>query len=195
MPTKVHLCKAMVFPSIHVWMWELNHKESGAPKNCCFWTVVLEKIRKSPLDCKEIQPIPPKGKHSWIFIGRTDAEAEAPILWPPDMKNWLLRKDPDVGKDWTQEKKGTTKDEMVGWHHGLDGHKFEQALRVSDGPRNLVCFSPWCHKELDATERLNWIRSLKIVFEMVQYLQIYNSGLDVRWEGRWEGCSGGRGHM
>ena len=110
-----------------------THKESWAPKNWCFWTVVLEKTLESPLDCKEIQPVHPKGDQSWIFTGRTDAEAEAPILWPPDAKDWLIRKDPDYGKDWRQEEKGTTEDEMVGWHHWLNGHEFEQAPGVGDG--------------------------------------------------------------
>ena len=107
---------------------ELVRKENWAPKNWCFWTMVLEKTLESPLDCKEIQPINPKGNQSWIFIGRTDAEAEVPILWPPDAKSWLLRKDPDAGKDGRQEEKGMTEDEMVGWHHWLDGHEFLQAL-------------------------------------------------------------------
>ena len=107
------------FSSSHVWIWELNYKESWAPKNWCFWTVVLEKTLESPLDCKEIQPVHPKGNQSWILIGRTDAEAEAPILWPPDAKKWLIGEDPDAGKDWRQEEKGTTQDEMVGWHHQL----------------------------------------------------------------------------
>ena len=111
--------------SSHVWMWELDSKESWALKNCCFWTVVLEKTLESPFDCKEIQPIHPKGDQSWVFTGRTNAEAEAPILWPPDVKNWLIWKDPDAGKDWGQEEKGTTEDEMVGWHHQLNGHEFE----------------------------------------------------------------------
>ena len=114
------------FSSSHVRMWELDHKESWALKNWCFWTVGLEKIlEESPLDCKEIQAAHPKGNQSWIFIGRTDAEAETPILWPPDAKNWLIEKDPDAGKDWRQEEKGTTEDEMVGWHHPVDGHEFE----------------------------------------------------------------------
>ena len=108
--------------SCHVWMRELDHKESWAPRNWCFWTVVLEKTLESPLDCKEIQPVNLKGNQSWILIGRTDAKAEAPILWPPDVKNWLLRKDPDAWKDWRQEENGTTEDEMVGWHHRLNGH-------------------------------------------------------------------------
>ena len=110
------------FSNSHVWMWELDHKESWTLKNWCFWTVVLEKILESPLDCKEIQPVYPKGNQSWIFIGRTDAEAEAAIFWPSDVKKWLFGKDPDAGKDWRQEEKGMTEDETVGWHHWLDGH-------------------------------------------------------------------------
>ena len=118
-PTKVCLVKAMVFPV------ELDCKESWALKNCCFWTVVLEKTLESPLDCKEIQPVHPTGNQSWIFIGRTDAEAETPILWPPDGKNWLIGKDPDAGKDWRWKEKRMTEDEIVGWHHRLNGHEFE----------------------------------------------------------------------
>ena len=110
------------FSSSHVWMWELDCKEGSELKNWCFWTVVLEKTLKSALDCKEIHPVHPKGNQAWIFIGRTDAEAETPILWPPDAKNWLIGKDPDAGKDWSQEEKGMTEDEMVGWHHQLDGY-------------------------------------------------------------------------
>jgi len=113
------------FSSSHVWMWELDCEESWAPKNWCFWTVVLEKTLASPLDCEEIQPVHPKGNQSWIFIGRTDVEAETPILWPSDAKNWLIWKDPDAGKDWRQEEKRTTEDETVGWHHWLNGHEFE----------------------------------------------------------------------
>ena len=113
------------FSSSHVWMWELDYKESWAPKNWCFWTVVLEKTVESPLDCKEIQPVHPKGNQSWVFVGRTDVEAEAPIFWTPDEKSWLICKDPDSGEDWRQEEKGTTEDEMVGWHHPLNGHEFE----------------------------------------------------------------------
>ena len=114
-------------------MWELDYKESWAPKNWCFWTVELEKTLEDPLDCKEIQSVHPKGNWSRIFIGRTDAEAETPILWPPDAKNWLIGKDPDAGKDWRQEEKGMTKDEMVGWHHWINGHEFEWAPGVGDG--------------------------------------------------------------
>ena len=113
------------FSNSHVQMWELDYKESWAPKNWCFWTVVLGKTLESPLDCKEIQPVHPKGDQSWVFIGRTDPEAEVPILWPPDAKSWLIGKDPDAGRDWGQEKKETTEDEMVGWHHLLNRHEFE----------------------------------------------------------------------
>ena len=123
LPTKVHLIKAMVFFSSHVWMWELDYKESSELENWWFWTVVLEKTLESPLDCKEIQPVHPKGNQSWIFTGRTDAET--PILWPPDAKNVLIWKDLNAGKDWRWKEKGTTKDEMVGWHCQLDGHEFE----------------------------------------------------------------------
>ena len=116
------------FFSGHVWMWELDYKENWALKNWCFWTLVLEKTLESPLDCKEIQPVHPKGNQSWIFIGRTDAKAETPILWPPDVRNWLIWKDCDAGKDWRQEEKGVTENEMVEWHYPLNGHEFEQAL-------------------------------------------------------------------
>ena len=122
-------------------MWGLDHKESWVPKNWCFWTVVLEKTLESPLDCKEIQPVHSKGDQSWVFVGTTDAKAETPILWPPDAKNWLIGKEP--GKDWRQEEKGTIDDEMVGWHHQLDGREFEQALGVRDGQESLACYSPW----------------------------------------------------
>ena len=124
-PNKGSSSQSYGFSSNRVWMWELDYKEIWVPKSWCFWTVVLEKTLGSSLDCKEIQSVHPKGNQSWIFIGRTDAEAEAPVLWPPDVKSWLLWKDPDAGKDWGQEEKGTTKDEMVGWHHRLDGHEFE----------------------------------------------------------------------
>ena len=113
------------FSSSHVWMWELDCEENWAPKNWCFWTVVLEKTLESSLDCKEIQPVHPEGGKSWVFIGRTDAEAETPIRWPPHAKSWLIGKDPDAGRDWGQEEKGTTEDEMAGWHHRLNRHEFE----------------------------------------------------------------------
>ena len=117
------------FSSSHVWMWELSYKESWALKNWCFWTMVLEKTLESPLNCKEIQPVHPKGNQSWMFIGRTDIEAGTSILWPLDAKSWLIGKDPDADKDWRKEKKGTTEDEMVGWHHRFNGHEFEQTGR------------------------------------------------------------------
>ena len=113
------------FSSGHVWMWEFDCEESWTPRNWCFWTVVFEKTLESPLDCKKIKPVNRKGNQSWVFIGRTDLEAETPILWPPDVKNWLIGKDPDAGKDWRWDEKGTTEDEMVGWHHWLNGHEFE----------------------------------------------------------------------
>ena len=144
------------FSSGHEWMWELDYKESWALKNCCFWTVVLEKTLESPLDCKEIQPVHPKVDQFWVFIGRTDVEAETPILWPPDAKNWLIWKDPDAGNDWKREEKGTTEEEMVGWHHRLNEHEFEYAPGVGDGQGSLACCSPWDHKESDMTEWLNW---------------------------------------
>ena len=131
------------FSSSHVWMWELDYKKSWALKSWCFWTVVLEKTLESPLDSKEIQPVYPKGNQSWIFIGRTDAEVETPILWPPDVKNWFLGKDPDAGRDWGQEETGTTEDEMAGWHHWLNGRESEWTLGVGDGQGGLACCSPW----------------------------------------------------
>ena len=137
-------------------MWELDYKESLALKNWCFWTVVLEKTLENPLDCKEIQPVHPKGDQSWMFIVRTDVEAETPILWPPDVKSWLIGKDSDAGKDWGQEEKGTTEDEMVGWHHWLNGLGFGWTLGVGDGQGGLACCSSWGHKELYRTEWLNW---------------------------------------
>ena len=125
LPTKICIVNATVFPIVRYgWMWELDHKKGWALKNRCFWTVVLEKTLESPLACKEIQPVYPKGDQSWVFIGRTDAEAETPILWPPLAKSWLIGKDSDAGRDWGQEENGTTEDEMSGWHHQLDGHEF-----------------------------------------------------------------------
>ena len=142
-------------------MRELDYKESWVLKNWtlvlkCFWIVVLDKTLESPLDCMDIKPVHPKGNHSWIFIGRTDVEAETPILWPPDVKSWLIWKDPDAGKDWMQEEKGMTKDEMVGWHHRLNGREFEHAPGVGDGQGGLASCSSWGRKESDLTEWLNW---------------------------------------
>ena len=149
--TKVRLAKDVVFPIV------MNECENWTiKKGGPFWNVVLEKTLESPLNCKEILPVNCKVNQSWIYVGRTDADTETPILWPPDAKNSLLGKDPDAGKDWRQEEKGTTEDEMVGWHHWLDGWEFEQALGVGDGQKNLACCSPWDWKESDMTEWLNW---------------------------------------
>ena len=133
-------------------MWELDHKEGWVLKNWCFWTVVLEKTLESPSDCKEIQPVHPKGDQSWVFIWGTDVEAETPILWPPDAESWLIWKDPDARKDWGQEEKGTTEDEMVGWRHLHNGHGFGWTLGVGDGQGGLACCSLWGCKESDMTE-------------------------------------------
>ena len=158
--TKVHIVKAMVFSYSRVQMWELEHKEGWAPKNWCFRTVVLEKTLESLLDCKEIKPVNPKGNQPWIFIGRT--EAEAPIFWPLNGKSQLIGKAPDAGKDWGQKEKWMTEDEIVGRHHRLNRHEFEQAPR-HDGQGSLVCCSLWGHKESDRTEQLNNNESFQIV--------------------------------
>ena len=142
------------FSNGHVWMWEFDCEKGWAPKRC-FGTVVLEKTLESPLDCKEIQPVHPKEDQSWVFIGRNDAKAETPILWPPHAKSWLIGKDPDAGRDWGQEEKGTTEDEMAGWHHWLNGREFEWTLEVGDGQGGLACCNSWGRKESDTTERLN----------------------------------------
>ena len=138
-------------------MWELDYKERWVQKNWCFWTVVLEKTLESPLDCKEIQLVHPQGDQSWVFIGKTDVEAETPILWPPEMKSWLIGKDLDARKDWRQEEKGTTENKVVGWHHRLNGHEFEWTPGVGDGQGGLACCCPWGRKELDTTEQVNWL--------------------------------------
>ena len=140
---------------------ELDHEEGWAPKNWYFWTVVLEKTLESSLDCKEIQSVHPKGDQFYVSIGRTDVAAETPILWPPDAKSWLIWKVPDAGKDWGQEEKGMTEDEMVGWHHRLSGHGFGWTLGVGDGQEGLVCCSSWGRKESDTTEWLNWTELIK----------------------------------
>ena len=155
LPTQVHLIKTVVFPVL-MYVSELDCKESWVPKNWCFWTVVLEKTLESPLDSKEIQPVNPKGNQSWIFIGRTDAEDETLILWPLDVKNWLIGKDPDAGEDWRQEEKGVTEDEMAGWHHRLNGHGFGWTPGVGDGQGGLACCDSWGRKESDTTEWLKW---------------------------------------
>ena len=137
-------------------MWELDYKESWAPKNWCFWTVVLEKTLESPLDSKEIQPVYPKGNQLWIFIGRNVAKAETPGLSAPHAKSWRIGKDSDAGRDWGQEEKGMTEDEMAGWHHWLNGHESEWTPGVGDGQGGLACCDSWGRKELDRTEQLNW---------------------------------------
>ena len=142
------------FSSGHVWMWELDYKEGWVPQNWCFWTVVLEKTLESPLDCKEIQPVHPKGDQSWVFIGRTDVKAKTLILWPPDEKSQLIWKNPDAGKDWEQEEKGTTEDEMIGWHHWLGGHGFGWTPAVGDGQGSHAALHGVT--ESDTTEWLNW---------------------------------------
>ena len=155
LPTKVHLVKAMVFPEVMYGCDSWTIKKAECQRTDAFelwcWGRLL-----SPLDSKKIQPVYPKGNQSWIFIGRTDAEAETPILWPPDAKNWLIWKDPDAGKDWRWEEKVTTEDEMACWHHQLDGHAFEQTLGIGNEQWSLACCSPWGHKELDVNEWLNW---------------------------------------
>ena len=154
LPKKVILSRLWFFQ----WSWmdvRVGPKWKLSANNWCFWTVMLEKTLESPLDCKEIQPVHPKGNQSWVFIGRTDIEAETPILWPPHGKRWLIWKDPDAGKHWGQGKR-TTEDEMVGWHHQLNGHGFGCTPGVGDGQGGLACCSSWGHKEADRTERLNW---------------------------------------
>ena len=143
------------FSSSHVWMWELDCEENWAWKNWCFWTVVLEKTLESLLNCKEIQPVHSKGDQSWMFFGRTDAKAETPVLWPPHAKSWLIGKDSDAGRDWEQEEKGMTEDEMAGWHHLLDGRESEWTPGGGDGQGGLACCDSWGHKESDTTEQLN----------------------------------------
>ena len=140
----------------------VDHKEGWASKNSCFWTVGLEKTLESPLDCKMIKLVNPKGNQSWILTGTTDAEAEAPILWPPDTKNRLIRKCPDAGKDWRQEEKVMTKDKMAGWHHQFNGHEFGQSPGDREGQGDLACCGPWGHKESDTAERLN--NNIKLYF-------------------------------
>ena len=143
------------YSSGHVWMWQLDCEESWGPKNWCFWTVVLEKTLESPLDCKEVQPVHSEGDQSWLFIGRTDAKAETPVVWPPHAKSWLIGKDSDAGRDW-QKEKGMTEDEMARWHHQLDGYEFEWTPGVGDGQGGLACCNSWCRKLSETTERLNW---------------------------------------
>ena len=161
LPTKLHLVKSG-FSSGHAWMWKLDCEESWAPKNWCFWTVVLEKTIESPSDCKEIQLVHSEGDWSWVFFGRNDAKAETPVLWPPHAKGWFIGKDSDAGRDWGQEEKGMTEGKMTGWHHQLDGHEFGWTLGDSDGQGGLACCDSWGCKELDMTEWLNWL-TLRLV--------------------------------
>ena len=157
LPTKICLVKAMVFSSSHVSMWELDYKESWALKSWCFWTVVLEKTLESPLDCKEIQQVHSKGDQSWVFIGKTVAKAETPVLWPPHAKSWLIGKDPDAGKDWGQEEKGMTENEMVRCHHWHNGHGFGWTPGVGDGQEGLACCDSWGRRVgHDWVTELNW---------------------------------------
>ena len=201
LPTKVCLVKAMVFPVV-MFGCELDCEEGWASKNWFFFlnifnftlfyftilywfchtstwihhrctrTVVLEKTLESPLDCKEIQPVHPKGDQSWVSIGRTDTEAETPILWPPDAKSWLIGKDTNAGKDWGEEEKGTTEDQMVGWHHLLNGHGFGWTPGVGDGQGGLACCDSWDCKELDTTERLNWTEILLFQNKRTAYTEV-----------------------
>ena len=151
-------------------MWELDCEEGWAPKNWWFWTVVLEKTLESPLDCKEIQPVHSEGDQPWDFFGGNDAETEAPVLWPPHAKSWLVGKDSDAGRDWGQEEKGMTEDEMAGWHHWLDGHESEWTPGVGDRQGGLACCDSWGRKELDTTERLNWTElNWAYLYELIFY--------------------------
>ena len=144
-----------------IWMWELDCEEGWAWKNWCFWTVMLEKTLERPLDCKEIQPVHSEVDQPWVFFGRNDVKAEAPVLWPPHAKSWLIGKDSDAGRDWGLEK-GTTEDEMAGWHHWLDGHEFGWTLGVGNGQEGLACCDSWGRKESDTTEQLNWTETNNI---------------------------------
>ena len=167
------LSRLWFFPVVmYGWMWELDYEEGWTPKNWCFWTVVLEKTLESPLDCTEIQPVHSKGDQSWDFFGRNDAKAETPVLWPPHAKNWLIGKDSDTGRDWGQEEKGMTEDEMAGWHHRLDGQEFGWIPEFGDGQGGLACCNSWVHKELDTTEWLNWTELIN------QWLHPYAASLE-----------------
>ena len=170
------------FSSCHVWM--LDYKESWAQNNWCFWTVVLEKTLESPLDCKEIQQVNPKGNQSWIFIWRTNTEAETPIRWPPDAESWLIWKDPEAGKDWGLKEKETTENEMVRWHHQRNGHEFGRTPGVGDGQGSLACCGSWGRKESNTTEWLNWTETVALLFWVLYpnlcVLQDYSPGSKLR---------------
>ena len=156
LPTNVHLVKAMVYPVVMYGCEMLDCEETWVLKNWCFWSMVLEKTLESPLDCKEIQPVHSKEDQSWVFFGRNDAKAETPVVWPPHVKSWLTGKYSDAGRDWGQEEKGMTEDEMAGWHHWLDGHEFEWTPGDGDGQGGLACCDSWGCKQSDKTKRLNW---------------------------------------
>ena len=171
----LYICPLTVKIKIY-FQWLHNNtltEESWAPKNWCFWTVVLEKTLESPLDCKEIQPVHSEGDQPWDIFGRNDAKAETPVLWPPHAKSWLIGKDSAAGRDWGQEEKGTTEDEMAGWHHWLDGRESEWTSGVGDGQGGLVCWDSWGHKESDTTERLNWTEYLIWELILVPSVDIY----------------------
>ena len=153
-------------------MLELDY-EGWAPKNWCLWTVILEKTLESPLDCKEIQPVHSEGDQPWDFFGTNDAEAETPVLWPPHVKSWLIGKECDAGRDWGQEEKGTTEDEMAGWHHGLDGRESEWTPGVGDGQGGLACCNSWGRKESDTTEQLNWNWIYRSLVYLGRYIPKY----------------------
>ena len=161
LPTKVY-SQSYGFSRSHVQMWELDHKEGWTPKNWFFWTLVLEKTLESPLDCKEIKPVHPKENQTWAFTGRTDAEAEAPVLCPPDVKSWIIGKDSDPGKDGRQEEKGATGWSRFGWHHWLNGHEFEQILGDCERQRSLGSCSPWDHKETQLSDWTTASRGYKV---------------------------------
>ena len=175
-------------------MWELDNKKGWALKIQCFRIVVLEKTLESPLDSKEIKQVNPKGNQPWIFIERTDAEVEAPILWPPDSKSWHIRKDPDAGKDWRQEEKGMTEDEMVGWYHGLDGREFEQTQGVGNGQRSLACCTPWVAKSQtrlsDWTTRVETSEVVLVVKNLPERRRCQRCGFDP-WVGKTPGVRNG----
>ena len=181
MLTEVQVVKAMVFPVVmyRCKSWTIKRAEHWRTDAFELW---CWRTSESPLDCKEIIPVNPKGNQSWIFIGRTDVEAETPILWPPNGKNWLIGKDPDAGKDWRQEEKRMTEDELVGWHHWLNWHEFEQAPGVGDGQGSLACCSSWGCKELDTTEQLNWPK-LTLSRHKAQKMTF-------RWKSSWKGVTG-----
>ena len=164
-------------------MWKLDCEDSWALKNWCFWTVLLEKTLESPLDCKEIQPVHPKGDQPWVFIGRIDAKAETPVLWPPHAKSWLIGKDPDAGRDRRQEEKGMTEDEMAGWHHWLDGRESEWTLGVGDGQGGLTCCDSWGRKESDTTERLNWTELRRLLSIWLRSKDLTLALVYVLWAG------------